>query len=88
MTLGRHDEAIGCFEKAIELDPDYAVAHHDKGLSLAALGLYDKAIGCFEKAIELDPDYAVAHNNKKLLLEALRPHDQQRRRSDARFDAQ
>ena len=35
--LGRYDEAIKCYDKAIELEPDDFVAHHKKGLALANL---------------------------------------------------
>src|SRR5262249_29550851 len=35
---GLHNEAIACFRKAIELDPNYVGAHNGLGLSLLELG--------------------------------------------------
>ena len=40
--FGRHEDAVGCFEKAIELEPNSVEAHHNKRLSLAALRLHDQ----------------------------------------------
>jgi superkiller protein 3 len=60
---GEVDEAIACFQKAIALDPKFAMAHDNLGLALADKGQWDEAIACFQKAIALDPKYAAAHNN-------------------------
>ena len=70
MKLERAGEAIKCFEKAIELKPDYAEAYSNMGASLGILRHLDEAIKCFEKAIELKPDYAGAHYGKGIFLEA------------------
>jgi tetratricopeptide (TPR) repeat protein len=40
--LKKYYESIECFDKAIALDPGYALAHNGKGVSLKALShLYD-----------------------------------------------
>ncbi|HEX5519266.1 MAG TPA: tetratricopeptide repeat protein, partial [Candidatus Nitrosocosmicus sp.] len=62
--LGSYNEAIACYDKAIELNPDYADAYNNKGISLYYLGSYNEANTCYDKAIELNPDYADAYNNK------------------------
>ena len=74
--LGRYDEAITCYDKAIELKPDFDLAHRDKGLALANLGRYDDAIKCCDKAIELKPDFDFAHSSKGLALYKLGRHDE------------
>ena len=44
------------FERAVELNPNYATAHQWYGSSaLAALGRFDEAIAQLKRAIELDP---------------------------------
>ena len=58
-----YDKSISFFLRAIELDPDYAVAYYNLGIAYYDQGNYDKAIQLYEKAIELDPDYADAYNN-------------------------
>ena len=49
--------------KALELRPNYALAHHNLGCAHLANGHVDEAITHLRKALELQPDYAEAHNN-------------------------
>ena len=55
--LGRPEEAIECFDKAIELDPKKASAWYNKGTALTSLGRPEEAIECFDKA-SFNKDYA------------------------------
>jgi eukaryotic-like serine/threonine-protein kinase len=43
------------FEKAIDLDPNYATAHHWYGLVLTALGRFRESEQQLSKAVDLDP---------------------------------
>jgi serine/threonine-protein kinase len=43
------------YERALELNPNYAVAHQWFGEYLASLGRHQEAIASFNRAIELDP---------------------------------
>ena len=61
--LGRLDEALRHFEKALEIDPDFAEARINFGITLAAQGRADEALGHFRRAVEARPDYADAHFN-------------------------
>jgi tetratricopeptide (TPR) repeat protein len=69
--LDKYNEAIKCYDKAIELKPDYADAWYEKGKALHNLTKYNEAIKCYDKAIELKPDYANAWNSKSITLQAL-----------------
>jgi tetratricopeptide (TPR) repeat protein len=53
--LGRHDEAIRCYENALESDPPYVAAWSNKGNSLNKAGRFKEAIRCCDKALELEP---------------------------------
>ena len=75
-SLGRHDEAIGCFDKALEIDPRHATAWGNKGISLSALGRCNEAIGCYDKALEITPRHALAWSNKGTSLNALGRYDE------------
>ncbi|MDP2937289.1 MAG: serine/threonine-protein kinase [Dehalococcoidia bacterium] len=75
-SLGRYDEAIRCYDRALELDPQYAAAWINKGNSLHSLGRYDEAIRCYDRALELDPQYAAASNNKGNSLHSLGRYDE------------
>jgi serine/threonine-protein kinase len=43
------------YKRAIELNPDYATAHHRYGVFLAAMGRFDQGITELERARALDP---------------------------------
>ena len=63
VATGNLDGAIENFNKAINLEPDFAFAHSNLGGSLIAKGQYDAAIVHLEKAIKLKPQVAAAHIN-------------------------
>ncbi|MBS7250206.1 MAG: tetratricopeptide repeat protein [Candidatus Freyarchaeota archaeon] len=52
--LGMYDEALKCFDKAIQLDPSYDRAWSYKGLCLVCLGRFNEALNCYDKVIELN----------------------------------
>lgn len=73
--LGNHEEAIRCYDKALEIDPRDVNTWSNKGIALALLGRHDEALSCFEKALEIDPESAVAWNNKGNLFARLNRHE-------------
>ncbi|PKL65115.1 MAG: hypothetical protein CVV32_06100 [Methanomicrobiales archaeon HGW-Methanomicrobiales-3] len=52
----KYAEAIGHFDKAIEIDPAHAAAWHDRGVCLRELGRDAEALKSFVRAVELAPD--------------------------------
>ena len=52
-TLGRYEEAIESFDKAIELLPDDADAWHNRGLVLGTLGRHKEALDSLDMADKL-----------------------------------
>lgn len=62
-TLGWTEEAIGQFQKAIALDPNYAPAHDNIANLYAEKGDYLKALQIYLRAIELEPDSATVRYN-------------------------
>jgi len=52
---GNYEEAIRCFDRAIEIDPNLAYVWNDRGLCLKEMGKFDDAQKSFERALELSP---------------------------------
>ena len=52
--MGEHKKAIGCYEKAIQIDPNYAAAHNNLGKILGELNHVNEAKKYFEKSLNLD----------------------------------
>jgi tetratricopeptide (TPR) repeat protein len=63
---GQYDQAIGHYNKALELNPRYAEAYVNRGIAQAHKGKADQAIVDFDKALELNPNYAKAYYNRAL----------------------
>ena len=58
--MGRHEEALADFTRAIELDPSLAWAIGGRGQTYQAMGRHEEALADFTRAIELDPNDAWA----------------------------
>jgi len=63
LELGRVDEAVAHFQKALAIKGPSAPAHYNLGTALAMGHLFDEAAYEFQQAIRIDPKYARAHNN-------------------------
>lgn len=57
------DEAIVCYRRAIDLQPNFAPAHGHLGIALCEKGELEEAIASFREAIRLRPTLADMHNN-------------------------
>ena len=58
--------------RAINLDPNGAVAYNNRGLVYQHKGDYEKAIADYTQAIQLNPDLAQAYSNRGEVLLHLR----------------
>ncbi len=68
-NAGDLDSAVKMYQKAIELDPAYAVPYNDLGIIFETAGLTDIAIMNYLKCIKVAPDYLSAYSNLALLHE-------------------
>jgi len=58
--LGKYEEALADFHRAVELNSDDAWALALRGESYRLMGKYEEALSSLNRAIELQPDYAWA----------------------------
>jgi tetratricopeptide (TPR) repeat protein len=70
-NLGRNEEAIKCYNKALQINPRDASAYYNKGNALSDLGRNEKAIDCYDRALEINPQHGGAYNNKGTVLSKL-----------------
>ncbi|PYJ69100.1 MAG: hypothetical protein DME75_11690 [Verrucomicrobia bacterium] len=64
------------YKRAIELNPNYATAHHWYGLYLAAIGRFDEAIFEIRKAQEIDPLSPIIYASAGWIFYYARQYDQ------------
>jgi len=77
IQMKRLDEALKCFERALELDPDLAEAHFNRASVLAGLSitrppeiarrLLEEALREYERTTELEPGNAGAHSRAGMI---------------------
>jgi tetratricopeptide (TPR) repeat protein len=63
VAQGRLDAAIGEFQEAVRLKPDFVEGQCSLGKALALEGRLDEALAHFQAAVEIRPDNVVAQNN-------------------------
>tara|TARA_B100001057_G_scaffold86673_1_gene82604 strand:+ start:216 stop:2189 length:1974 start_codon:yes stop_codon:yes gene_type:complete len=61
--LGKLDEAMEAYDKALSIKPDYAEVLYNVGIALEENGKLDEAIEAYNKALASKPDFAEAYNN-------------------------
>jgi Flp pilus assembly protein TadD len=73
--VGNIPAAMTLYQKAIALDPTYAVAYNDLGVIYEAAGFPERAKESYFKAIQVDPSYLSSYSNIALFYEEKRDLD-------------
>lgn len=68
--LGREDEALADYDKALSIDPTNVEFYDYRGDSLVAKGDLDAAIANYDQAIRVDPTYAAAYYSRGKVYQA------------------
>lgn len=71
MELGRFQDAIADYDRAIKIMPDFALAYNNRGVAKYELGRFEDAIADYNKAIKIMPDFAPAYYNRGAAKEKL-----------------
>jgi tetratricopeptide (TPR) repeat protein len=69
--VGRHGEAVRCYDKALEIDPKFVLAWTNKGYLLANMGRYDAALQSFDAATAHDLERITAWMGMVIALKIL-----------------
>ena len=73
--MGRTEEAIADYTKALEFDATYAEAYINRGAAYGKSGKTELALADFNKGIELDPKAANGYFNRSLLYSEMKKFD-------------
>jgi tetratricopeptide (TPR) repeat protein len=74
--IGRDEDALAAFDRAIELDPKDVRAWIGKGFALKSLGRYPDSLVAHDRVIELDPNFANVWVSKGDVLRDLGRHEE------------
>jgi len=66
-AIGRYDDAIAEYDKALAIKPDFVPAYSNRGWAQGQQGAYDSALEDFTRAIALRKDYVEAYNNRGVI---------------------
>jgi len=69
--MGKSEQAIECFDKALEQNPNDSWAWFNKGVSLHRLGSLGEALYCYDKAMTYNPNDPDLLSNKGIALRTL-----------------
>lgn len=61
---GMYDEALSCFERILEIEPDHPVALSNRGIVLRQLGRLKEAEACFDRVLSRSPSSAAVWMQK------------------------
>jgi len=74
-TIGKLNEAVKSFEKALVIQPTYAEVHYNLAVTYQELIQLDAAINSYKTALKIKPDYADACNNLGVIFNKLNQND-------------
>jgi Flp pilus assembly protein TadD len=66
----RIDEAVDCYRRAVDTEPDLTIAWNGLSMTLRRKGDLDGAIEAGLKMVELEPDDPLSHTNLSILYQA------------------
>ena len=76
LRSGRANEALGHFQDAVRIKPDYVEAHANAGNVLLSLGQPDEAISRYRTALAIEPRNAEVHYNCGVVFQQLERWDE------------
>ncbi len=74
--LKRYEEAIGKYDRAVELEAGYSWTWKNRGDALCELKRYEEAIESYDRVVELEPDCSWTWKNRGDALAELQRHEE------------
>ena len=76
VEIGRLEQAVASYTRALQIRPDFAEAHSNLGNVLKRLGKPEEAVASYRRALQIRPDYAEAHCNLGDVLNEMGRHEE------------
>jgi tetratricopeptide (TPR) repeat protein len=70
-ALENYDQAVVCFKRSIDLQPDFPDAHVNLGIAYYHLGQHQPELNCYDRALEINPDHPQALISKGATLSSV-----------------
>jgi len=70
-STGQLEMAVKCFERALEIKPDFADAHYNLGLTFQELNQLDSAVKSYKETLSIQANYVKAYNNLGIIYKEL-----------------
>src|SRR5262245_61390655 len=74
--LGRLNDALTSYDRALAVRPDYAEALSNRGATLDELRRFEDALASYDQALRVRPNFAEALSNRGLTLHELKRFDE------------
>ena len=74
-ALKETKDAVNCYQKAIEINPNLPEVHNNLGLAFRDLNDFQNAENCYKKSVEIKPNHAPAYHNLAQLYKELGEFD-------------
>ena len=68
---GKNEEAIECYDKALDIEPEHVNTWHNKGVLLKKLRKNTEAIECYDKVLEINPEALNTWYNMGIILKEM-----------------
>jgi tetratricopeptide (TPR) repeat protein len=75
LVKDNYKEALPFFEKAVQIDPDFAFAWDNIGVCYRRIGEYQKAIVAYKKSLQIEPKGVTPLHNIPVAYEYLKEYD-------------
>ena len=72
--LGRHEEALASYDKALALKPDFVDALNNRASALIELKRFEEALASYDRMLAIRPPYFEALYNRGIALGELGRH--------------
>ena len=72
---GDHKDAIADFDRAIEINPQFAKAYGNRGIAKSKMDDNEDALADYVRAIEINPQYAKAYSNRGVVKHNMGDHE-------------